>query len=177
MNFFACLAVAISIALANIVVDGGKVCKKPYCGTAQDREAVLIATQKKFQQLVQSCDYAALLGMSLPEASFSTIDYDCPFGCCVTEGSMEKWWTYYTCNDKVYYPVEPVSISCPRNGTTIYSATEIVAAGDGTLYAYALDFHWDLQEDCTLKLSFIGGHSYNCPAYLDDPIPCEVCNP
>lgn len=169
------LSTILSFAAVFANDDGEKV-KKPCCGCLEEREAALIATQKRFQLLTQTHDYLGALAMCLPDAGYSTYDYDCPQGCCRDVGTMGQWWTYYGPNDHVYYPVEPVAIHHLKNGTMVYTCTEIVAAGDGTLYAYELDYHWDQQADCTYKLSLITGHSYNCPAYIPGAVSCSNCN-
>jgi hypothetical protein len=161
---------------ALIVADCGEKGKKPCCGCLEEREATLIATQKRLQELAQACDYQGALALSLPDAGYWTLDYDCPEGCCSDAGPMTKWWSFYSCSDRIFYPVEPVSIRHLGNGTSVYGCTEILAGSDGTLYAYELAYSWDLQMDCTYKLSLITGHSYNCPAFLPGAVPCSTCN-
>lgn len=148
----------------------------------EDAEKAVLALQKQLQEYAKQCDYNAALRLSLPDATFSTLDMFCAdSSCCVDQGSMEKWWTYYACWDHIEYPVAPVTVEHLYNGTIVITQPELTATYDANwqrlLYAYRTRYHWypvPSEKGCDFRLGFINGNDYACPEFLPNAISCDA---
>lgn len=174
MNLFKTLAL-LAITFVSAELDHHR---KPDCHcSAEEAKETVRGLQNILFANTQVCDYRSNLEMSLPNASFSTLDYYCANGCCLDEGSLQKWWSYYSCSDRIYYPVEPQDITILNNGTVVFSVHEVtgaVAEGDFIQYSYFYKYHWYpvAGAKCQFKLGLITGHSLQCPASLPMAARC-----
>lgn len=174
MNFLSAL-----VAVAGVLVLAEDQHHKPCggCSSREEAEAVVRATQLKFQELTNMCDYKALLTMSTPDAMFKTVSYGCDSeGCCWDSGDMEQWWAYYTCQDKAYYPGETVCLDHKKNGTIVLTVLEIVARGQDGFYIYKENYSWSpVEGKCEFMLTQITGTDVLC-AGAPPPSPSNICN-
>lgn len=153
------------------------------CNRCGKDEAITkaLSLQSLIQNLARQCDFKSALELSLPDASFSTIDMFCADNsCCNDKGSMEKWWTYYQCTDTTYFPVQPRRIEYLKNGTVIITLPDIAATYDPdwrrSLDAYEERWFWmpvESADGCDFRLGYIDGHAYNCPAFIPNISSCE----
>lgn len=181
MNF---LATLIPFAASLLVITANGKHHNP-CGShcsKEDAEKTVRALQIELQNLVKQCDYKGALELSLPNASFAAIDSYCENNtCCSQVGSLETWWSYYTCSDTLYYPVQPVSVDHRPNGTVIITQPEIQATysldWERLTFAYNNKYHWvpvDGEGNCNFRLSYISANSLNCPAYIPNAQSCST---
>lgn len=183
MKFIATILLTLTLTIIKAeveAIDGNR--EKPQCcprgescGSKCDKEQRVTALQHRLQKFVAECDYRSALELAIPDATYATVDPGCPGMCCYDAGSIQDYYTFFTCNDQIIYPAEPVKITHLANGTIIYSATEMNASSDGILSAYYNNYYWFPQADCSYLLGYIDGNSYNCPAYLPGAPPCFDC--
>ncbi len=184
MNLFALVPFLAAFVFATAEED--KHHHRPDCQCSKEESiAAALARQAQLQECAKACDYSKCLELSLPEASFSTVDQFCADGsCCNDLGSMEQWWTYYACPDNINYAYQPAKVTYVNNGTVIVSKTELASSYDYSdydnwtrqLFAYQLNYYWvPVQSDqkCDFRLSFISGHSYNCPEFIPNAVKCD----
>lgn len=172
------ILVVFSEILTSIVFAKDQACKPSYpCCPSEEAEKAVIKAQQQFQALVQQNDYVGAGKMATPDAGFATLSNFCPTQCCLDVGDMTQWWNYYGPGDKIIYPVEPLGLQALKNGTFIYSVSEISGRSYGVTWAYRLNFYWVpvVGKYCMFKLSFISGNTYNCPSYISTPVDCLTC--
>jgi hypothetical protein len=140
--------------------------------------------QRDFNRNTQNCDFGANLLLSLPDASYRTSDPLCtnPSGCCYDQGSMEKWWSYYSCSDHLVYPEATWDIKVLCNGTVAVNnvveiSTSVSSTGEQSSSAYNLNFLWFpvSGERCKFRLGYANGNALQCPVLLTNGVDCTAC--
>lgn len=95
-------------------------------------------------------------------------------------GSMEVWWSYFSCQDSLNYPVAPEKLVHRLNGTVVFTKVEIqntfTPEFERDFYAYNNNYHWfpvlSNEGKCDYKLGYLDGGSLNCPAFVPDAPNC-----
>lgn len=142
----------------------------------RDSKIAVIRAQNQLFEFTKACEFKQALQMCTSNFSFTDVDAGCGSSCCYTTGEAGTWWGYYDCADQIIYPESPSYVTALKNGTVIYTTTEIILkANDGDTWVYDLRYYWKHIGHCEFRLDYIEGNYIACPAFLPGAVPCTIC--
>lgn len=155
---------------------------RPGCGTCSHAEAEkkVLELQARLQHDIQTCNFADAHYLTLPGATYDSVDPYCVDGsCCHSADTIDNLWSLYTCYDDIVYPVCPTGIERLSNGTYVVTVNELSANVNVTIRSiYAYQYHWfwtpiPVEHGCDFRISYMTDYSLNCN--ITDPFLAVSC--